>query len=269
MASTTLPDELIVVDQSEVESDELSTMARRFPSWLRYIVSDERGLSRGRNLGIAVARGRWLFFIDDDVIVPAEWFQRLSDSIEKAEARTVMTGRVVAGPPERNGAFAPSISIAEERSVYVGRPGKDVLHPHNMAMPRTAFDEVGLFDPRLGTGSRFPSSEDNDLGFRLLEAGYAIVYDPTIVVTHRAWRDPGALLPLRWSYGRGQGAYYLKHASRRDPYMLHRLMHDLSRHVRRVPGRATHDRRQAAGDLVYSAGLIAGGIEWLVASRGG
>ena len=51
MAGTTLPDELIVVDQSEVESDELSNVARRFPSWLRYIVSDERGLSRGRISG--------------------------------------------------------------------------------------------------------------------------------------------------------------------------------------------------------------------------
>jgi GT2 family glycosyltransferase len=267
MAGTAVPDELIVVDQSESPSPELSQIAATVPSWLRYTLSDERGLSRGRNLGIALARGQWLCFIDDDVVVTRDWFARLSDAMERVGTRTVITGRVLGGEPEQVGAFAPSLALAEEPFVYRGRPGKDVLHPHNMAVPRTAFDEIGLFDARFGTGSRFPSSEDNDLGFRLLEAGYAIAYDPTIIATHRAWRTPRALLPVRWSYGRGQGAYFLKHATARDRYMLRRLQEDLWRHVKRVPGRATQNVREAAGDLVYSAGVIVGAIEWLASTR--
>ena len=267
MAGTKLPDELIVIDQSDEPSVALAALAERRRNWLRYIVSAERGLSRGRNLGITTARGAWLFFIDDDVIVPPDWFERLSHAIQTAEQPAVVTGRVIAGEPERDGAFAPSLSLSEEPIVHRGRPGRDVLLPHNMAMPKSVFEEIGLFDTRLGAGSHFPSSEDNDLGFRLLEAGYSIVYDPAIVVVHRAWRGPRALLALRWSYGRGQGAYFAKYASRKDPYMFERFRLDLWRHVRRAPGRALRDVREGAADLVYSAALVAGAVEWLITSR--
>jgi GT2 family glycosyltransferase len=267
MAGTKLPDELVVIDQSDTPNDALIALAERHGAWLRYTFSKERGLSRGRNLGITTARGEWLFFIDDDVIVPPSWFELLSDRAQTAEPRAVLTGRVVAGQPERDGAFAPSLSLSEEPIVHRGRPGRDVLLPQTMAVPRRAFDEIGLFDTRLGAGSHFPSSEDNDFGFRLLEAGYAIVYDPTTVVTHRAWRGPGALLPLRWSYGRGQGAYFAKHASRRDRYMVDRFRVDLWRHIRRAPGRAIRNVREGAADLVYSVALVAGALEWQITSR--
>ncbi len=146
----------------------------------------------------------------------------------------MVTGRAVGGQPESPGAFAPSLHLDPRPTVYRGRPGRDVLLPMNMALFRTAFAEVGGFDERLGVGTRFPSSEDNDFGFRLLEAGFDIVYDPDVVVVHRAWRRPAALLPLRWAYGRGQGAYYIKYWSRRDPYMLRRMGWDVGRHLKRA-----------------------------------
>ena len=176
----------------------------------------------------------------------------------------MVTGRVVSGDAETAGGFAPSLHLSEAPIVHRGRPGRDVLQPLNMAMHRQAVAEVGPFDTRLGAGSHFPSSEDNDLGYRLLEAGYAIRYDPALVVVHRAWRPPGALLPLRWRYGRGQGAYFAKHLSRQDRYMLRRLMDDWWRHVRRSPRRARAHPRDGAADLVYSAGLLAGAVEWAV-----
>jgi GT2 family glycosyltransferase len=268
MNGTKVPDELIVIDQSDAANDALIALADSPGTCLRYVVSEERGLSRGRNLGITTARSEWVLFVDDDVIVSPEWFERLSEAINSAGPRVVITGRVLSGDPEFQGAFAPSLSPSEKWTVHRGRPGTDLLSLGNAAIPRVAFEEVGLFDTRLGPGSRFPSSEDNDLGFRLLEAGYSIVYDPAIVVTHRAWRARRALLPLRWSYGRGQGAYFAKHASRRDRYMLDRLRHDFWHHVRRAPVRGAHNFRDGAADLVYSAALVAGALDWVITSRG-
>jgi GT2 family glycosyltransferase len=66
--------------------------------------------------------------------------------------------------------------------------GKDVLWGNNIAIQRSAIVKVGAFDERFGAGSNFPSSEDNDLGFRLLEAGYRIIYMPKATLYHRAWR---------------------------------------------------------------------------------
>jgi GT2 family glycosyltransferase len=262
------PTELVLVDQSEEAHPSFSAARMEGPTPLRYLWSRDRGLSRGRNAGIAAATGEILVFIDDDILVPPDWLGTIVDALVASGPRCVMTGRVVAGPAEVAGAFAPSLSLSEEAVTYHGRVGRDVLLPMNMAMYRSVVDEIGDFDVRLGVGSHFPSSEDNDFGFRLLEAGYRIVYRPDIVVTHRAWRRPSALIPLRWSYGRGQGAYFAKHVSRRDRYMLRRLWWDVTRHVRRAPRRMVRDPRQGAADLVYATAVAVGAAEWLVTRRG-
>lgn len=266
LAGDALPTEIVIVDQSD-EPDPRFAAEPTAGERIRYLWSSDRGLSRGRNAGIAAARGEILAFIDDDILVPATWFGSIVAALLEAGPDSVITGRVVSGAPEVPGAFAPSLSLSEAREAYRGRVGRDVLLPMNMAMFRSAFDRIGDFDVRLGVGSHFPSSEDNDLGYRLLEAGYAIVYRPDLVVTHRAWRRPAALLPLRWSYGRGQGAYFAKHASRRDRYMLRRLWWDVSRHLRRAPRRTVRDPRLGAADVVYALAVLAGAAEWLTTVR--
>ncbi len=267
-AGDDVPDEIVIVDQSAEAHPTLGLPDPSPPGEgtapiVRYRWHPDRGLSRGRNEALTIASGELLVFVDDDVTVPPDWFGRIVAAAVAAGPGAVITGRVVAGDAERPGAFAPSLSIGAERVVHRGRPGCDVLLPLNMALFRSAFEAVGPFDERLGAGARFPSSEDNDLGFRLLEAGFEIIHDPAVVVVHRAWRPPSALLPLRWSYGRGQGAYFAKHASRHDAYMADRLRRDVWRHLRRAPRRALRDPLAAAGDFVYALAVLAGAAEWL------
>lgn len=259
-----VPTEIVVVDQSDVEHAELSGWTNEARSSVRYLWKPARGLSLGRNTGIRASTGEILLFLDDDILVPPGWFGQIVTTLTRAGEKAVVTGRVVGGEPEVSGAFAPSLHLDPEPTVYRGRPGRDVLLPMNMALFRTAIADVGSFDERLGVGTRFPSSEDNDFGFRLLEAGYEIVYDPEVVVVHRAWRRPAALLPLRWAYGRGQGAYYVKYWSRRDPYMLRRMAWDVGRHLKRAPRRLLVSPRAAVADVVYSLAVLTGAAQWLV-----
>ena len=271
-----VPAELVIVDQSDTAHPVLGIhgaptpwgdSARAAPKArcdVRYIRSRERGLSRGRNAGAMAARHDILAFLDDDVLVPAGWLTTLVRALLDAPPRTVVTGFVATGPAETRGAFAPSTSPDAKPATYRGRIGRDVLLPHNMALRRTMFDEVGLFDPHLGAGSHFPSSEDNDFGYRVLEAGCSIRFVPEAVLVHRAWRAPAAWIPLRWAYGRGQGAYFAKHASLTDRYMLRRLWRDVARHARRAPQRLTSEPRQAIGDVVYSVAVLVGATEWIV-----
>jgi GT2 family glycosyltransferase len=234
---------------------------------IRYLPNTDRGLSRGRNAGIAAAMHDILAFADDDMLAPREWFGALIAALLAAPPRSVVVGRVVAGPPERKGGFAPATLPDARPAVYRGRIGTDVIAAGNLAVRRSAFVDVGLFDERLGAGSRFPSSEDNDLGFRLLEAGYSIVYAPDAVLVHRSWRRQSDWVTLRWSYGRGQGAYFAKHASMNDRYMVQRLLADLIRHVRRAPGRLSSNPFLAVGDIVYALALVVGAAEWTITER--
>ena len=267
LAGHEVPTEIVVVDQSDVEHAELSAWTADARTSLRYLWRPARGLSVSRNAGIAASTGTILLFMDDDILVRPEWFGRIVASLRQAGERAVVTGRTVGGPPEVPGAFAPSLHLDPRPTVHRGRPGRDVLLPMNMALYRSAVAEVGGFDERLGVGTRFPSSEDNDFGFRLLEAGYAIVYDPEVVVVHRAWRRPGALLPLRWAYGNGQGAYYMKYWSWRDPYMVRRLGWDVGRHLKRAVRRSSTEPGAAAADLVYSLAVLTGALRWLVRGK--
>src|SRR5262249_22076017 len=106
------------------------------------------------------------------------------------------------------------------------------------------------------------------LGFRLLEAGYRICYVPEASLYHLAWRTANDYVPIRWSYGYCQGAFYAKYLSLRDRYMLRRMGWDLFRHIRRLPRRIWRLERQwLYRDLAYISGLLTGATTWLVTQR--
>jgi GT2 family glycosyltransferase len=260
-----VPAELVVLDQSDAPVPGLPALAGGRPCEVRHVPSRTVGLGRARNEGIAAARHDLLAFIDDDMWVDPHWWGALVRALAAAGERAVVTGRVLAAPPEVAGGIAPSIMDGEERRVYRGRLGQDVLAAGNMALPRRALEEIGPFDERLGAGGRFPSSEDNDFGFRLLRAGWSIVYEPAAVLYHRAWRTKGDFPRVRWCYGLGQGAFYAKHL-RNDRSLLGRFGGDLARQARKLPARLRErELRLMASDLAYAAGLLAGMAGWAVA----
>jgi len=225
------------------------------------------GLSRANNTGIATARYDLIVFTQDDVLVTPTWFAMLVRSLLQANPRTVVTGKVLPGEGKAGEAFAPSTKSDEEMEIYEGRIGSDVLYLQNMALFRSAFDEVGGFDPELGPGTPFPAAEDNDFAFRILEAGYRIVYNPHAVNYHRAWRSEQEYLWLHWNYGRGQGAFYSKYFSLKDIYMIRRMAKSVSGYVVRFPFRILRDRSQAYRDMLYVAGLFYGATQWRIARR--
>jgi GT2 family glycosyltransferase len=269
LAGEELPAEIVVVDQSDEPCPGVDGLARGLPCGFRHVPVRSVGLGRARNAGVAAARHEILAFIDDDMWVSRSWWGTLLRSLLAEGPCCVVTGQVRAAPPEVPGGIAPSTMLGDERVVYEGRLTRDVLAAGNMALYRTAFADVGLFDERLGAGGRFPASEDNDFSFRLLEAGYRIVYEPRAVLEHRAWRSKGDFVRLRWSYGRGNGAFYAKHLAPGDWWMLRRLRAEVARQVRKVPGRLwRRELRMLASDAAFALGLVSGVAEWLLTERG-
>jgi len=188
-------------------------------------------------------------------------------SLLNAGPRTIVTGKVLPGADEKPGGFVPAVVMDEEPRTYQGRIQRDVLAAGHMAMRRSTFEQVGLFDEHLGAGSRFPAADDNDYGFRLLENGYRIAYAPEAVIYHRAWRGDTVFFPMRWAYGRGKGGFYAKYASLRDPHLLRRAIWDVSVRLVRFPWRFVHRPRLALGDVVYTLGVLSGATEWSLTQR--
>ena len=195
------------------------------------------------------------------------WLEHLVRGLAQAGPGTVLTGAVREGAPEADRGFVPSSAHGEHRTSYRGRQPRDVLAGGNLAAWRETLLAVGGFDERLGAGSRYPSAEDNDLGLRLLDAGYEIVFEPGAAVVHRAWRPVEDYVGVRWRYGLGKGGFYAKHA-REGGYGLRRLGADCGGRLARLPKHVLVARRRALGDVAYVAGVVAGASRWAVTERG-
>jgi GT2 family glycosyltransferase len=259
-----VPTELIMIDDSDSVNESLACLVTERPCQIRYLWNRSRGLSRANNRGMALARYEVLVFTQDDMLVARRWFGTIVRSLQVAGRRTVVTGRVLPGAPESDSAFAPSTIAEEEPRVFQGRLARDVLYFQNVAFYRSVLHDTGGFDPNLGPGTPFPSAEDNEFAFRLLDTGYRILYDPRAVVYHRAWRTQKESWEVEWNYGRGQGAFYAKYFRVRDPFTAKRLVTDTASHLIRLPIKAVFYRQQLRGSLAFLAGMISGATEWVV-----
>jgi GT2 family glycosyltransferase len=260
-----LPDELVVVDQSDEPDEHLASMVGDSGVVLRYEWGPDRGLSRARNRGLRATTADLVVVTDDDILVDVDWLATAVEALLERGPRCVVTGQVRAGDPEHSGAWVPSTKEAEVPQQWSGKVDLDPLYAGNLAFWRSAWTDIGPFDERLGAGARLPAAEDNDWGYRALRSGYTIEYLPHVVVTHRAWREEGGLAPLMHGYGMGQGGFYAKHVREGDRWIARRAVRDLVRHVRRSAVLAVKgNRAKAVSDLAYSLGLVRGAARWWV-----
>ena len=264
-----LPAELVIVDQSDSANSKLAEIVEYSGCHVRYLWSQTRGLSRGRNLGIMTASHEVIICLDDDMLVAENWYRTLVHALVNAGSDAVVTGQVLPGAAETAGGFAPALATSAKPAVYKGRLNTDVLAGGHMATYRPVLNYVGGFDERLGAGAAFPAADDNDLGFRILDSGYRIIYVPEAIVIHRAWRNAKDYAGIRWNYGLGKGGFYAKHFSLRDPHMLVRLVKDIGRRLWWFPARVRGDRRLLVGDPLYITGVLVGAARWCAVERPG
>jgi GT2 family glycosyltransferase len=266
------PFELIVADQSTgPETRDAVVDAARGDARLRHLPVDGLGRSRGLNAALAAADGAWIVMTDDDCLPAEGWLADLERAVRGVPPRTIVVGRVVAGPKAEGRGEPPAILDLPHPRTIAGRVDADWIYP-NVAVPRALFDEIGRFDERLGVGTSIPGGEDNDLGYRLLRAGWTIAYRPEPVVEHAAWRSVAERAALKRAYGLGQGGFYLKHIVRGDAFVAGRFVKDAVRTLRAAAGALVRGRpHDARGHLAYASGLVGGAFRMtshLAAGRG-
>jgi len=264
LAGCAIPSEIIIIDQSDGPNPVLSIFHPEKDCMFRYIWSERKGVSLGRNMAIANASHPLLVLTDDDMLMTPIWFDAIVRALVRAGERSIITGQVLAAANENEEGFAPSIKAEKHSNIYQGRVGKDILYTGNMAIHRSTLQHIGMFDERLGPGTPYPAAEDNDLGFRLLEANYRIIYEPDALLYHRAWRSKQETLQLSWNYGRGQGAFYAKYFSLRDIHMMRRMLKDVLKYFLHLPAHIVFDRMQAQQGLCFIAGLVSGALHWTI-----
>jgi GT2 family glycosyltransferase len=244
---TIRPVEIIVVD-NHPDSGQTAPVATQFPG-VRVIEERRGGLSYARNAGILAATGDIIATTDDDAVCATDWIERLVAPFDRDDVM-IVTGNVLPAELEADaqrlfeaygglGRGFTRFVVGHEwfRRTRRAVPTWELGCTANAAFRASIFadPEIGLIDEALGAGTPTGCSEDTYLFYRVLKAGYSIVYEPDALVWHRHRDTMRALRHQIYSYSKGHVAYHLTTwLNDGDRRALVRLFYELPRtYVRR------------------------------------
>ena len=186
--------ECIVVDNNSKDDtrQRVEAFAAEHPQLnVVYHLEQNQGLSYARNAGIAKAQGDIIAFVDDDERIVPEFVEAYVELFDNKSDAMSAGGKIVAEYPTgcprwmshyTEQPIANPMDFGSEVKLF---PKRRIPGGGNMAMRRSVFEEVGVFNPNLGrTGGRLIGGEESELFERMAERGMACYYVPRAVMYH-------------------------------------------------------------------------------------
>jgi glycosyltransferase involved in cell wall biosynthesis len=192
--------EVLVVDDGSSDGTIGFLRTRISPFSIRLIEQQHAGPAAARNRGVAEAKGKFILFLDDDVVPIPELIER--HIMEHASNPNA----VVIGPMSPPGNWPRAIWIRWEevqldkqyRAMVAGEWACTArqFYTANASVARSRFLDAGGFD----TG--FKRAEDVELGYRLSDQQALFVFQPRAEVLHYASRSFESWCRTPYQYGR-------------------------------------------------------------------
>ncbi|MBI2446383.1 MAG: glycosyltransferase family 2 protein [Parcubacteria group bacterium] len=215
--------EIIIIDDGSTDDTELRIrnyeLRIRKPE-IKYFKIENGGPAKARNFGIEKAWGELVFFTDDDCTVPPDWMETLLSGFKKYPEAAGAGGWIV--PPD--GELEKSaISRFLHFESFSGHPivksyirsheilsndplmcfGNFAYNTANICYKKEVLKAIGGFREDF----YWPGSEDNDLAFRIAQAGHYLLYLP-FHVTHPKAMTLSEFVKLH--FHRGANGYLLR-----------------------------------------------------------
>jgi len=149
--------ELIVVDDGSTDATE--SLCRSYGDRLRYLHTENRGVSHARNLGIRESKGDLVAFLDsDDVWLPEKLSVQINYLNKHPEIHICQTEEVWI----RDGKRVNPRLVHKKHSGWIFDECIPlcIVSPSAVMIRRSVFEDVGLFDEEM------PACEDYDLWLR-------------------------------------------------------------------------------------------------------
>lgn len=175
--------EIVIVDQSDAVSRcDFADMPGG--DRVRYHHIEEKSITNARNIGISLARGEVLLFLDDDIKPSKDLIYHHARHYGDPKIGGV-AGRVVEEVPVKNTSF-PGVRVALSGRALINceLSRKQLVYASfgaNMSFSREAVQAAGKFDKRF-TGLAL--LEETDYCYRVRKCGYALLAVPEAELFH-------------------------------------------------------------------------------------
>ena len=200
--------EVIVVDNAS-KQNEAQLLQQKYPQ-IKTIRSEANlGFAGGNNLGIKAAKGKYLFFVNNDTLFKADThFEALIDRLESNENIGMVCPKIRFSwdqCPIQFAGYTPlspitlrnhSIGFGEEEKGQYNTP-HPTPYAHGAAMmtKREVIDKAGLMPECF-----FLYYEELDWSMMITRAGYEIWYEPNCTIYHKESQTTGQQSPLKTYY---------------------------------------------------------------------
>lgn len=202
MHQSTQPAEIIVVDNAPSNDDSMILIKNEF-AHVQYTRELSEGLDFARNRALSETNCDVVAFLDDDVVVSDTWVTAIQATFQNNDRLAICTGKVDALSQETEGQrlFEENAGFScGSKSIRLPARsinGKRIFHKPliawsisvgagcSFAIRRTTATKLGGFDEALDLGAALPGGGDHDMIWRVLLAGYDVIYEPTV----HAWHD--------------------------------------------------------------------------------
>jgi GT2 family glycosyltransferase len=144
------------------------------------------GISAARNIAIRNARGRFIIFVSDDLIVPENFIDSHVETLEEFQGYWVVGGfqQLSSLTETPFGRYLDHLEKTFEEDRKSGSLGPNIWEmscptARNLSVPRADLQRIGLFDEQFRN-----SCEDQDLAHRASKIGIRFLYNTAISCLH-------------------------------------------------------------------------------------
>jgi GT2 family glycosyltransferase len=198
--------EVIVIDNASRENPE-KEISLRFPL-VTFIRSEANlGFAGGNNLGLKSAKGKYLFLLNNDTLLPNDFFEPIITFMD-AHSEAGMASPKILYPDNKTIQFVGSVGInpytgrgkriaymEEDKGQYDRCYETDLAHGAALVVPRVVIDKVGPMPEEF-----FLYYEEHDWCEKIKRAGFKIFYIGDSKIFHKGSVSVGDHSPLKVYY---------------------------------------------------------------------
>ncbi|MFH1307847.1 MAG: glycosyltransferase family A protein [archaeon] len=174
--------EIIIINDNSEDNTEIivKTLKKKYKN-INYIKNEKNlGPASSRNVGIKLAKGKYIFFTDDDCIVPDNWIKKYVEFFGKNKDVGGIGGLLE--PAEKN--VISKIELLKDKilkiksnKMIIGKEEVPVGFTNNMSYRKEVFSKIGFFNEKF----KAPAGEDSEFKKRVAKK-FKLAFIPIKVI---------------------------------------------------------------------------------------